>query len=442
MALVGCFFSFTQIQAQGMLKSSGTLPNVSVFDSQGNALKLKELCQGKYTVLASGCLTCPEFHKSYKEVEAANHDFKSKGVQFYYVYKSLRHPELGGYVEAQNMSERLLQLAEAQRQLGTKVPWLADTLDDALRISLGANSQSVYLISPQGDIVYAQGNTRRDDLRQALIKAVGEPQTVTEVADLTLPTIQRPSRLINEDSNLGVKRPEGLTILKITPTKPDDTYYVKLRAEADDSLLTTGTGRLFIGFYPDPIHDAHWNNLTPPMQYTITSPTGVVVNPKTATAVIGEGDSDTLPRQFWIDISADEPFDSLDLQLNYYGCTPDLCMALSHQYTVFIKNEDRGARTYGMNKGQKGKNGKGGKDSKRDKNSKNKRGMPLSLDQMDADDDQKVSLEEMLIFYKKSQAEQGREFDEIAQQRVQKRFSRLDSNQDSFLSAQELVARE
>jgi hypothetical protein len=80
-----------------------------------------------------------------------------------------------------------------------------------------------------------------------------------------LPTVPRAPQLVNQDSELGVKRPEGLSILSITPAKPEETYYVKLRAEADDALLTTGTGRLFLGFYPDPIHEAHWNNLAPAM---------------------------------------------------------------------------------------------------------------------------------------------------------------------------------
>ena len=43
---------------------------------------------------------------------------------------------------------------------------------------------------------------------------------------------------------------------------------VKLRAEADAELLKTGTGRFFLGFYPDPIHGVHWNNLTEPMKYS------------------------------------------------------------------------------------------------------------------------------------------------------------------------------
>ncbi|MDQ8196321.1 hypothetical protein QEH59_17935 [Coraliomargarita sp. SDUM461004] len=53
----------------------GSLPDLQVHDDLGELLRLRELCDGKYTVLAAGCLTCPEFHRGYAEVEAANVDY-------------------------------------------------------------------------------------------------------------------------------------------------------------------------------------------------------------------------------------------------------------------------------------------------------------------------------------------------------------------------------
>ncbi|WP_372808856.1 TlpA family protein disulfide reductase, partial [Pontiella sp.] len=293
---------YANVPAGGVL-GSGPLPDLNAFTPDGKPLKLRELCKGKYTVLSAGCLTCPLFHQNYPEIEAAAVDYAAKGVRFFYFYKSLRHPELNGYVQAQNMTERLLQLAEARKQLGTKVPWIADTLDDSMRIGLKAGSWSVYLISPEGEIIYAADRIDGPGLRRALGQAVGTVSPATAAGSLDLPRIKRPPQLVNTDSELGVKRPEGLNILSIVPATPEDTYYVKLRAEADDALLRTGTGRLFLGFYPDPILDAHWNNLAPPMKYTLTPPEGASATPATATAQKGPGDSDTLPRQFWVEIA-------------------------------------------------------------------------------------------------------------------------------------------
>ena len=250
---------------QGGVLRSGPLPDLNAFTADGQPLKLRALCQGSYTVLSSGCLTCPEFRRSYPEIEAASADYSPKGVNFYYFYKSLRHPELDGYVQAQNMGERLLQLAEARKLYGTKVSWIADTIDDSLRIGL--------------------------------------------------------------------------------------------RAEAEPELLRTGTGRLFLGFYPDPILKAHWNNLTPPMKYVLQLPPGVMATPAEVSAAKGPGDSDAEPRQFWVNIKSDKTPGDIKLALHYYGCTPDICQALTHEYTIHFAPENRGANTYGFNRGPGGSGG-------------------------------------------------------------------------------------
>ncbi|MGJ8643238.1 MAG: hypothetical protein ACSHX9_07510 [Luteolibacter sp.] len=411
--------------APSTLLRQGLLPDLDAYSAEGKPLKLRELCQGKYTVLSSGCLTCPQFHQTYPEIEAANADFSELGVQFFYFYKSLRHPELNGYVDAQNISERLLQLAEARKLLGTKVPWIADTIVDSMRIALGANSQSVYLISPEGKILYASGNIKRDELRAALTKAVGTPPTETKVSDLNLPTIERPAPLVNTATKLTVERPEGLIILAVTPSKPDETYLVKLRAEADDNLLKTGTGRLFLGFYPDPIHDAHWNNLTEPMHFKLTLPEGVTATPSEASAEKGEGDSDTKPRQFWVDITSDIPTKELTLNLDYFGCTAELCMALSNEYTILLQDENRGARTYGMNKGTRN-NG-----SKR-QNTQPSGGSSSRIQSMDTNEDGSVSYEEMKDHAKERR---GEDFNE---ERFKTRFQSMDTNNDGSLSSDEL----
>lgn len=92
-----------------------------------------------------------------------------------------------------------------------------------------------------------------------------------------------------------------------------------MRAEASSELLNTGNGKLALGFFPDPIHDAHWNNLTPAMKYELELPQGVKATPQEATAKKGEGNSDTEPRQFWIDIGGASPSDKIELTLHYYG---------------------------------------------------------------------------------------------------------------------------
>lgn len=341
---------------RGSVKS-GALPDLNAYTAEGQPIKVRELCQGNYTVLVAGCLTCPQFREGYPQIEALNADFAARGVKFYYFYKSLRHPELEGYVQAQNMTERFMQLAEARKKFGTHVPWIADTLDDSIRVGLQSGPNSIYLISPQGKIIYGSDRIEGNQLREVLTQAVGKPEQVTSLSALHLPFIGRQPRAVNETTALTVERPAGMTILAITPIKPETTYYVKLRAEADAALLRTGTGRLFLGFYPDPILKAHWNNLTTPMKYRLDYPEGVTVTPAEASAAVGQGDSDTQPRQFWVDIKANKVPGDFKLTLDYYGCTPDMCQALTHEYIIHFAPENRGSNTYGFNRGPRGRGG-------------------------------------------------------------------------------------
>ncbi len=304
----------------GVLRDA-PLPVIDAFTADGKKFELRELCKAKYTVLVAGCLTCPQFHRGYSEIEAANQDYSSKGVQFFYFYKSLRHPELNGYVEAQNQSERLLQLEEVRKTLGTKVPWIADSIDNAIRDGLNSANNSMYLISPEGNIIFAADHIDGPSLRAALVKFIGDVDRPTIASDLDLPQLARQRQPLNVDSDVRVARPEGLTILKTIAKNPEETYFVKLRAEADTSLLKTGTGRLFLGFYPDPIHGLHWNNLTEPMKYSLTLPPGLKATPATASANKGPGDKDTKPRQFWIDVESDSQPVSFELSMHYFGCT-------------------------------------------------------------------------------------------------------------------------
>ncbi len=336
---------------QPIVLSEGQLPDTDAFTADGKPIKVRDLVKGKYTVLKTGCLTCPEFLRAYAELEATAKDYADKDVQFYYVFQSLRHPEREGYVQAQNMSERFLQLAEAKKKLGTQVPWIADTIDDSFRVAMKTNSNSVFVISPDSEIVYAADRMNGDGLRQALTKLVGPVENPTSVRDLNLPQLAR-FQPTNIDSDIRVQRPDGLVILAITPTKPEETYFVKLRAEAEPQLLETGKGRLFLGFYPDPIHDAHWNNLTPGMKYVLELPDGVKADPATAVANKGPGDSDTQPRQFWVNIEGDKTLDDIKLSLHYYACSPGMCEAMTHEYTIAFTAEDKNSRTFSFNRGQ------------------------------------------------------------------------------------------
>lgn len=324
------------------------VPDVTVFDERGNAVPLRDLCLGKHTVLIAGCLTCPIFRGSYPGVEAVARDYRPKGVQFFYFYKALAHPEYRGYVAPLNLEERLLHISRAKEELGTSIPWLADTMEDALRLALKSGPNSEYLIDPGGKIIYSSQWSDAGALRAALAKVMGSVESPTATSSLHLPAQPKPGRADPRESATRVVRPEGLVTLKVRPTAPDEVHYVKLRAEAEPELLSRGKGRLYLGFFPDPIRGAHWNNLAPPMRFSLVTPSGVKAEPREATAAAHPGDSDTEPREFWVTLDGDGPPASVGLKLSYHGCTDTLCLALAQEHTIVFERDDYGGWTFGF----------------------------------------------------------------------------------------------
>ena len=55
--------------------TEGQLPDTDAHMPDGTPIKVRNLIKGKYTVIKSGCMTCPEFLIAYKELEATAADY-------------------------------------------------------------------------------------------------------------------------------------------------------------------------------------------------------------------------------------------------------------------------------------------------------------------------------------------------------------------------------
>lgn len=96
--------------------------DLKVYTEAGEEKTLLEVIRGNHTVLVSGCLTCPIFHRTYPGVEAVYQDYKDvDDVQFFYLYKTLAHPEYQGYVQPATLEERLAHIPEVKRVLDTSL---------------------------------------------------------------------------------------------------------------------------------------------------------------------------------------------------------------------------------------------------------------------------------------------------------------------------------
>ena len=268
-------------------------------------------------------------------------------MQVYFVYKALAHPEGGSnsYVTPFTLNERLLHVQEAKKTLGATVPWLCDTIGNDLKHALGDRPNSEFIIDPNGRIVvmrdWSDSQTLRADLEK-LVGAVEKPTLVSDL-DLKIETTPKPaaSGVVKRVTLPGTGQP-----LLVEPQDSRTPYYVKLRAEADQDLLRSGRGKLYLGFHLDPIYHVHWNNLAKPLSWEIAAVDGVTVTPSSGTGPKVEIESDIDPREFVIDVEAGREAGPFEVTVKYFACNDaqGFCIPVTQKYTVTLKQDRDGGQ--------------------------------------------------------------------------------------------------
>ena len=76
-------------------------------------------------------------------------DYKDK-VQFFYVYKSVEHPEVNGFVSAFNIDERLKHIAVAKDRFKSEIPWICDSMENDVKYAFGRAPNGEFIIDPEG----------------------------------------------------------------------------------------------------------------------------------------------------------------------------------------------------------------------------------------------------------------------------------------------------
>ena len=275
-------------------------------------------------------------------------------MKFFFVYKSLAHPELAGnYVQPFTLDERLAHARQAEKQLGATVPWLVDSMDNRLKHALGDRANSEFIVDPKGIIVRKRAWSHPEQLRKDLEKLVGPVDRVTKEEDLRLnvgmplqPAAPRGNVPRVDRSQMQAIASEPQLDLKGLP------YYAKLRAEADEDLLTSGAGKLYVGFHLDPFHDAHWNNLTKPLSFKLDVPEKVSIEKKAFEATKVEAPSDSDPREFLIDVAAWPEREPIRLTVTYYACVGDTtCHAVQQQYVLHLRRDRDAGKARGEGAG-------------------------------------------------------------------------------------------
>ncbi|MCB9383632.1 MAG: hypothetical protein H6509_03385 [Bryobacterales bacterium] len=394
-------------------------------------------------------------------MEAVYRDYAPKGVKFYYLYKALAHPGLNGYVAPLTLEERLMHVEEAKRTLGSDIPWLCDNMDDSLRKALGEAPNSEFVIDPEGKILAMRVWSEPDDLRRDLEEHVGPVEKPTEVSELEMKTAPPPELAPTGVVPLLKRQQNRYRALLVEPHLEQSKFpfYVKLRAEADRELLEGGAGKLYLGFFPDPIHHVHWNNQVAPVRYAITAPEGVDVSPASAQGPKVEEPADSDPREFLLDVKLDDARAPVTLDFHYYACSEKWCMPVSQRYTLRWEADPAGGRAM---TGRKLRPGEGPQDPisrmmerdidgdgaiQRDEAPEN---FGSRFDRMDANGDGSLTREEMEAMRGRMQGPNLRNLDRNGDGKVtkdelpppmQQRFERMDANGNGTLEESEMPRR-
>ncbi len=281
-------------------------------------------------------------------------DYGPKNVKFFFIYKTLAHPELtGNYVQPFTLDERLAHARQAEKQLGATIPWLVDDMENQLKHALGDRPNSEFIIDPQGVITHKRAWSHPAQVRKDLEQLVGSVERVTKedeiVLQLELPLKTAAARGITPR----LKRPKMQAIVVKPGIDPQGvTYFAKLRAEADNDLLKSGSGQLYLGFHLDPFHDAHWNNLTNPLSYKLEVPEGVEIDKLTAEAAQVTAVSDADPREFLLNVHAWSDGKPIRLTVKYFACVGETsCYSVRQEYELYLRRDRDGGGARGEGAG-------------------------------------------------------------------------------------------
>lgn len=281
-------------------------------------------------------------------------DYGSKNVKFFFIYKTLAHPELvGNYVQPITIEERLAHAKQAEKQLGATIPWIVDAMDNRLKRALGDRPNSEFIIDPKGKIVRKRAWSFPAQVRKDLEELVGKVEKVTKESDIKL-NIELP---LKAPAARGVvtriTRPRMQAIvMEPQIEKKGLPFYAKLRVEAEGALLNTGKGKLYLGFHLDPFHGAHWNNLNEPLKYKLELPEGAKIVKASGEAAKVKVASDADPREFLLEVEAWPEDQPLKLTVFYSACVGETaCHAVKQSYVLRRKRDIDGGGARGEGAG-------------------------------------------------------------------------------------------
>lgn len=252
-------------------------------------------------------------------------------------------------------------MQEAERLIGGSIRWLCDTMDNDLKHALGNAPNCEFVIDPEGKIARLRVWSDPAQLRADLEELVGPVENPTDPADVDV-RFRPPPAVAATGVVERINMPASAAPLGVIPDldSSDEPFYVKLRAEVGRGLLQNGKGKLYLGFFMDPLYQVHWNNLAAPMTFEIAAPEGVRIDPPRGEGPKVEEPADSDPREFLVDVDLEER-GPVVLTVKYFACNDEegWCKPVEQNYTIEFEVDEDGGWVQG--RGRPGRPGPGGR---------------------------------------------------------------------------------
>ena len=117
----------------------------------GKEAKLTDF-KGQWLVLETGSLTCPMYVKNINPIKRVVQKYPD--VQFFVIYIREAHPGARPGVSSDVGRKKFRSLGEMQQEYGEARSVLVDDLDGSMHQAYGSFPNMVYVINPQGEVVY------------------------------------------------------------------------------------------------------------------------------------------------------------------------------------------------------------------------------------------------------------------------------------------------
>jgi hypothetical protein len=329
------------------------LPGVYVHREPDSKILLSDLLSEQaYSVLVLGELTDPDFIQNYGLIETTARAYESANVEFFYIYRYLAHPENNGYLQPFHIMERARQARIANQLLKTRIPWLLDTMENATAKALEQeeNRNSIFIYSSDGIQRFAGPITDASTFRKALENLAGAPASEVNTTPPSAPKLKpinlKPAEVVNRIAFNTLR--ESFLPLEVFPQKSRFSFYAKLRAEANETLLKSGNGKIYLGFHIDPLYDMEWNNRKDPLNYRVRAPMGVLVPSSGRAPYIADPTADSEPREFILDARQLDMSKPLSIKVEYYVKSSNgrQRKKVSQSYLVYLKADPYAGQAY------------------------------------------------------------------------------------------------